>query len=96
MRLANAWAERIGEAWRAIVLHVDRFGNVITNVPARAIRQVHSFNQTPVRIVRTYDEVAPSELAVLVGSHGRLEVALRTGSAAERLQIKAGDSLLLA
>ena len=95
MRLANAWAERVGEAWRAIVLHVDRFGNIITNVPARALPQVHSVNQSPVRTVRTYDEAAPSELVALVGSHGRVEGAVRTGSAAQRLQVKAGDSLLL-
>jgi S-adenosylmethionine hydrolase len=95
MRMANAWAEQVGEAWRAIVLHVDRFGNVITNVAGRAINQVHSVNQSPVRTVRTYDEAGPCELVVLVGSHGRLEVALRTGSAAERLQVKAGESLLL-
>ena len=96
MRLANAWAEPVGEAWRALVLHVDRFGNVITNVPARAITQVHTVNQSAVRAVRTYDEAAASELVVLVGSHGRLEIALRTGSAAQRLELEAGDSLLLA
>src|SRR5919109_2622113 len=56
MKLANAWAEPVGEAWRALVLHVDRFGNVITNVPARAITQVHTVNQSAVRAVRTYDE----------------------------------------
>jgi S-adenosylmethionine hydrolase len=73
------------------VVHVDRFGNLITNVHRRLwpsvvdIAGVSVAGHPPVRMVRTYGEAAPGETVALFSSSDRLEVAVTQGSAAERL-----------
>lgn len=43
-----------------------------------------------------YEESAPGELLALVDSYGALEIAVREGSAAGRLGLRAGDPVTLA
>lgn len=95
MRLPEAWASKVGEAWRATVLHCDHFGNVISNLPIRALARIKVVNGTRVRTVETYEEAEPNELVALVGSSGRIEFALREGSAASRLHTAPGETLLV-
>ncbi|NIP59222.1 MAG: hypothetical protein GWM92_13030 [Gemmatimonadetes bacterium] len=70
----------------------DRFGNLITNIPGEWVR-----TGMPVRVsgrsleVRnTYGEVESGALLALVNSAGRLEVAVRDGSAARELDAEPG------
>ncbi len=93
--LPEAWAVRVGEGWQGRVLHCDRFGNVITTVPASALPRVHTVNGVPIRVVRTYEDANPKELVALAGSAGRVELALRGASAAARLRATPGDVLLV-
>jgi len=95
LRLPDAWASKVGEAWRAQVLHCDHFGNVITNLPIRALARIKVINGAPVRTVETYEEAHPNELVALVGSSGRIEFALPQGSAASRLHTAPGETLLV-
>src|SRR5713226_7346645 len=95
MRLPGAWASKVGEAWRAQALHCDHFGNVITNLPIRALARIKAANGTRVRTVETYEDAQPNELVALVGSSGRIEFALREGSAAARLHVAPGETLLV-
>jgi len=95
MRLPDAWASKVGEAWRAQALHCDHFGNVISNLPIRALARIKAANGTRVRTVETYEEGQPNELVALVGSSGRIEFALREGSAAVRLHAAPGETLLV-
>lgn len=96
MRLEDAWATKVGEAWRAQVLHCDHFGNVISNLPFRALARITAVNGAKVRTVETYEDGHPNELLALVGSSGRIEFALRDGSAAMRLHVSPGETLLVA
>lgn len=48
-----------------------------------------------VGLSHTYAEVEKGELMACFGSGGRLEVGVREGSAAERLSLRRGDTLLL-
>nr|WP_246325480.1 SAM-dependent chlorinase/fluorinase [Dissulfurirhabdus thermomarina] len=69
---------------RGRVVHVDRFGNLVTNIdlsegPLPAAAEVGG-RLAPFR--RTYADAAPGELLALAGSHGFLEVAAREASAA--------------
>lgn len=93
--LREAWAIRVGEGWRGHVLHCDRFGNVITSVPASALPRVHAVNGHRVRVVRTYEEAQSKELVALAGSAGRVELALRGASAAAHLHAIPGEVVLL-
>lgn len=77
------------------VLYVDRFGNLITNIPAAALGSFHApgvsvriAGMTLSPLAPTYAAVAPGALVALVGSWRTLEVAVRDGNAAE--QLKAG------
>jgi S-adenosylmethionine hydrolase len=87
--------EKVGEAYRALVLHCDRFGNVITTLPPRILSRLRSVNGRPVRPVRTYEEGQDGEVIALLGSSGRIELALRRGSAQERLQVRPMDTMLV-
>src|SRR5947199_1878991 len=95
LRLQDAWASKVGEAWRAQALHCDHFGNVISNLPLRALARLKVVNGTRVRTVETYQEAQSSELVALVGSSGRIEFAVREGSAASRLHTAPGDTLVV-
>jgi S-adenosylmethionine hydrolase len=94
-RLKEGWASKVGEAWRAMVLHCDRFGNVITNLPPRAAPHLRTVNGIPVKAVRTYADGDSGQLLTLVGSSGRLEIALRESSAAARLRAAPGQTLVI-
>jgi S-adenosyl-L-methionine hydrolase (adenosine-forming) len=65
------------------VLVADRFGNLITNLPAASGSvEVGGRAVGPVR--RTFADVAPGAVVAYVGSGGTIEVAVRDGSAALR------------
>lgn len=79
-----------GEVW-----HVDRFGNVVTNLPSDAVPAegaVVRVGGEEVRgVSRSYAAVDPGELVLTQGSVGTLEVSVRNGSAARRLSVGPGD-----
>ena len=85
------------------VLHLDDFGNIITNIQNKDFASFKDSNvqvdllgqKHEMRIVRTYADAKLNELLVLVGSHGYVEVALNQSSAAEKLQAKVGDKVTL-
>jgi S-adenosylmethionine hydrolase len=73
------------------VLHVDGFGNVITNIPPSEIAQNQPLNiklndaSLKLALSKTYAQTQKGEPAALIGSHGFLEIALNEGSAAQKL-----------
>jgi S-adenosylmethionine hydrolase len=87
-RLERPRAERIGEAIRGEVSHVDRFGNLITNIPGAWVNPTAliEVGGEVVSGLRThYAMVEPGELVAVIGSGGTLEISVRSGSAAARL-----------
>ncbi|BDG01592.1 SAM hydrolase/SAM-dependent halogenase family protein [Anaeromyxobacter oryzae] len=74
---------------RGTTLARDPFGNLLTSIRAAdlagGIVREASAGGEPARWVRTFGEGRPGELIALVGSGGRVEIAVREGSAAERL-----------
>lgn len=84
----NVPAPSVGEdEVRGLVVHVDGFGNLVTNIRAECLpRGKATVEAAGVRIdgiSRTYSD--GDGLMALVGSHGYLEVAESNGSAAARL-----------
>lgn len=83
------------------VLHVDRFGNLVTNVPAGqgALQEAEIVVEIAGRQIlglkRTYADGAPGELIALVGSTGYLEVAVVGGNAAQRLGVGPGEEVII-
>jgi S-adenosylmethionine hydrolase len=79
------------------VVHVDRFGNLITNIDRPAFDRLggqaleirigsHHVSQ----VVSTYADAAPGEVCALFGSTDHLEIAANGTSAAERLALGRG------
>lgn len=84
------------------VLHVDSFGNIITNIMEVHISQIGQGNwlktklarrEVKLRLRKTYGEASRNELLALIGSHGYLEIAVNQGSAVEKFHAKRGDKI---
>jgi len=89
---------RDGERIDGEVLHVDRFGNLITNVPPewlpRGVPLKLRIDRGRLRrlpMVRTYAEGAAGGLMALPSSFGTLEISARGTSAAARLGAGSGS-----
>jgi S-adenosylmethionine hydrolase len=80
-------------ALQGVVLHTDRFGNLITDIRGDDVPAGATFEAAgrKLALVRTYGE--SSELCAVVGSMGYVEVALPSGSAAEALGVGKGATV---
>lgn len=84
------------------IIHIDRFGNCITNFTSKDLR---SRGSTAWRIILNEREISSShdffadaasnEIFCTMGSAGFLEICARNASAAELLNIQRGQKLLL-
>jgi S-adenosylmethionine hydrolase len=82
------------------VLHVDRFGNLISSIHAESITALGAAAVVRVggRVVArvgTYADLAPGAVGALIGSGGRLEIAVRDGSAAAALGAGRGTPVVV-
>jgi S-adenosylmethionine hydrolase len=88
------------------VLHIDRFGNVILNLPqdSEAAAKLKEGNLAKIMVdhesysaplVKTYGEVGKGRLILLYGSNGLLEIGMNQGSAAHMLKVEPGATLFL-
>jgi len=84
------------------VLHLDGFGNIITNITKAQISSLALCSQLDIKLsgrkvrlkfCKTYGEAKPAELLALIGSHGYLEMAVNQSSAAEKFEVKLGDKI---
>ncbi|MGF1516147.1 MAG: S-adenosyl-l-methionine hydroxide adenosyltransferase family protein [Elainellaceae cyanobacterium] len=76
-----------------VIQHIDRFGNLISNIAAADAEQAR-FAQIGDRRIpfgTSYSSAAPGQLVALVGSHGWVEVAANGRSASEVLQARVGQ-----
>lgn len=76
---------------------VDHFGNVLTTIGAEDLRPFRApqvvLGRQSFRLVHTYAEARPDECVALINSSARLELAVREGSAAARLQPPIGAAV---
>lgn len=85
------------------VMHIDRYGNLITNITremldalaAKDSLKIYVGNTILKSIVRTYADVAPGEPAALVGGSGHLEIAICNGNAEQMLGAAKGTPISL-
>lgn len=72
------------------VQHIDRFGNVITNIPGELVQHKTwhvSVQHLTIPGQRTYSDVTQGSPLALVGSHGRVEIAVNGGDAHFQLRL---------
>lgn len=91
------WVEEpgvVGQAVRGVVITLDHFGNLITNIDQELLRRfmrpvVHAGNHR-LAMHRTYGDVQPGEYLALINSFGVVEIARAQQSAADGLGLGRG------
>jgi hypothetical protein len=93
-------------AWSATIIHIDRFGNCVTNITRRELseelfaegaslkiggREINSFR----KFYAEETQLENGELFAIWGSAGFLEIAANRASAAELLGVARGQTLRL-
>lgn len=100
--LVPSWVEdpqAVDGAINGVVITVDHFGNLISNIESRWIAglvepHVYAGNRVlPVR--RTYGDARPGEFLALVNSFDVLEIARAEGSAADALGLSRGAPVVV-
>ncbi len=99
-----AWAAPVttGEEVKAHILHVDRFGNCLLNMPLNRWL-VEAKNEPellwpllqPLTLTRTYAHIPEGGVGMLAGSQGYWELAVNRGSAAQVLGLVPGQEVML-
>lgn len=102
VRLPLPAVERIGDnSVRGMVLKVDKFGNLITNIGEQQVPELLAASIPPVsilisgetitRLCKSYAEGPDGEYFAIMGSSGYLEIAARQASAAQKLGADVGS-----
>ncbi|MBI1318057.1 MAG: hypothetical protein GC168_03775 [Candidatus Hydrogenedens sp.] len=79
------------------IVHIDRFGNCISNIGTDHFSEAckAQVGKHKLAVARTYAAVQRGKAVALFGSSGWLEIAVREGSAAEKLGIDCGARVTL-
>jgi S-adenosylmethionine hydrolase len=86
------------------VLHIDGFGNIITNFSEEDLKQLIAEKLLEVRlgnvclrlrVCKAYGEVEPQKPLAIIGSHNFLEISINQGDAAKTFNVKTGDRIEL-
>ncbi len=92
---------------RGEIIHVDKFGNLVTNIEASDFLSwfkgkedlkliiIWRNKRKKLRYVPTYSSGVFGQLLILEGSSGFLEIALKEASAANSLRLKVGDKITI-
>jgi S-adenosyl-L-methionine hydrolase (adenosine-forming) len=88
-----------GQQLSGVVVTVDHFGNLLTNLDAPLVAQVAMpvvrAGSLEIQLRRTYADVRPGEYLALINSFGVLEVARAEKSAAESLGLGRGAPIVV-
>ncbi|MEB3773983.1 MAG: SAM-dependent chlorinase/fluorinase [Desulfurococcales archaeon] len=98
-RTSIDYVERNNGGYRAVVVYVDKFGNVALSIREHSIplrlgdaliieTMTASFR---VPLQRTFSDVNPGDLVAYINSFGHLEVAVNQGNASKRLGVDVGE-----
>lgn len=93
---------QISDSIKGEVIHIDRFGNIVTNIEKSRIDEFKKQNRDIIikiadkkieGISKSYQEVEKGELLSIIGSRGLLEIAVNNGNAADILDINKGKEV---
>jgi len=91
---------------RGEVIHVDDFGNIITNIASKDLKELGieegknllltlKKKGLTLRLCSAYGEVSSGMPLTIIGSSGFLEVAINRGNASQFFKAKAGDETIV-
>lgn len=97
------WAVPIADkdGLQGLVIHIDRFGNLITNISGELLEEVIGKSQAKLyvghtmidRIVSTFGDVEEGEPVAFTGSSGMLEIGVNKGNASRLLSVDKGAQI---
>jgi len=88
-----------GDTMAGAVIHLDRFGNAVTNIPEPDFRafvgasrwEITARSLALAALSRSYDEVPSGAPLAIFGSGGELEISVNCGDAGNAFGIRRGD-----
>jgi S-adenosylmethionine hydrolase len=100
VRLSWPTVRAVAGAIAGSVLHVDRFGNLVTSIRSDTLEELGQairirLGGRLLPLVGTYGDLDPGQAGAMVSSSGRLEVAVREGSAAARFKARRGTPIVV-
>ena len=103
MQAPRVWGQGRDTTVAGQVVHVDRFGNIITNLPEQLLGPLlEEATSAPVveigghaifGLADSYSQVKEGQPVALFGSEGLLEIAIRNANAAHRMKVRIGDPM---
>ncbi|MEM2917179.1 MAG: S-adenosyl-l-methionine hydroxide adenosyltransferase family protein [Candidatus Bathyarchaeia archaeon] len=87
------------------IVHVDDFGNIITNIPTETLQKMGLKEGREIKVklgkdrlialrfCSAYGQVAIREPLAIIGSHNFLEISVNQGNAAKQFKTKVGNSV---
>ncbi len=103
VRLSSSMAQVTKTSIIARVIWIDRFGNLVTNISREILESIivhenfviQAGNVEINRLNRTYAESKAGECLAIIGSSGRLEISVNQGNAANLLELKRDDAIMV-
>lgn len=98
-RWARPISDKAGvQGW---VVHIDRFGNLVSNIPEKMIRETTGDSELKIyvgntilhKISRSYGFVEEGDPVAYIGSSGMLEVGVNKGDASQLLGVRKGAQI---
>jgi S-adenosyl-L-methionine hydrolase (adenosine-forming) len=83
---------------QGVIQMIDRFGNLITNIPGNVVRgKQWSVIAAGIQMpgCNTYGDLPPASLLALVGSHGWIEIGVNCGDASAKLELDYGSEITI-
>lgn len=91
---------RTPKGWQGKVVSIDRFGNLITDIPETLLPDPRHIRIAVGRtrldtLSRSYSEARKGGLLAIVGSTGYLEISVNQGNASKSARVRRGDRVLV-
>jgi S-adenosylmethionine hydrolase len=81
---------------KGVIVHIDRFGNIVTNLPKLDKNEYHiavAGNTYTMEYYSSYDAAKPDEPFLIEGSNKTLEISLKKGNANDKLHLVVGTAI---
>ncbi len=86
------------------VVHIDDFGNIITNITAKDLKRLGlgiegkalveiGGKRRSLRLVKSFGYARKGEIVLIIDSEDLLEISVNMGNASKRLNVKIGDRI---
>ncbi len=88
------------DVWTVQVIHIDRFGNLVTNLPSASLElplsdwQLMLEDRVLSSVYRHFASVDVGEIVAYTGSSGFIELGVRNGNAEKVLNLARGSELM--